>query len=350
MLPARYLAPADPTMGETGLAAAPGLRAEQGRGFMAKKSRKAAKTATTQGEVGPRQPCPCGSGRRYKACHGAKDGVAPYVVRSFEGLPHECDWIALREFVAAALAPVTLRDGAFDGAGDGRSVFVSTLLPGLVPAMVRDDSDVWLALQVTQQSGDASRDFAEALRLALDGQPGDSVVMPTLPEPGPRLQDVVAPDSAFDVEIMDGYDYWFEGVDDPDGSVAATLEQLNASVDPTRRLTSVDAAYWTSVGTKEHLRWVLPYDEEATLTALARLHAANADALGADTRLVGSFRAHGLLVPVWDLPVGTGAEAVEEPAAAFAERLREVIDDTSPLSQPERAARNGLANRQLTIR
>ena len=27
------------------------------------------------------------------------------------------------------------------------------------------------------------------------------------------------------------------------------------------------------------------------------------------------FRAHGLLVPVWDLPLGTGAEALEEPAA-----------------------------------
>ena len=33
-------------------------------------------------------------------------------------------------------------------------------------------------------------------------------------------------------------------------------------------------------------------------------------------RLVGSFRAHGLLVPVWDLAVGTGAETLEEPAAA----------------------------------
>ena len=46
----------------------------------------------------------------------------------------------------------------------------------------------------------------------------------------------------------------------------------------------------------------MPHDEEALLDALARLHAAGADQLIADTRLVGSFRAHGLLVPVWDLP------------------------------------------------
>ena len=26
---------------------------------------------SAEGEVGPRQPCPCGSGKRYKACHGA---------------------------------------------------------------------------------------------------------------------------------------------------------------------------------------------------------------------------------------------------------------------------------------
>jgi hypothetical protein len=75
-----------------------------------------------------------------------------------------------------------------------------------------------------------------------------------------------------------------------------------------------------------------------------------ADGLGVDSRLVGSFRAHGLLVPVWDLPVGTAAEALETPAADFAQRLASALDDTSPLSMGQRAARAGLANRQVTIR
>ena len=95
---------------------------------------------------------------------------------------------------------------------------------------------------------------------------------------------------------------------------------------------------------------MLPYDEEKLLTALARLHSADADRLGPDSRLVGSFRAHGLLVPVWDLPLGTGAEALEEPAGRFAERLGEAMHDDSPLSERERSARSGLANRQITIR
>ena len=69
-----------------------------------------------------------------------------------------------------------------------------------------------------------------------------------------------------------------------------------------------------------------------------------------DGRFVGMFRAHGLLTPVWDLPVGTGAEAVEEPAARFADDLAEALADESDLSSDERAARSGLANRQVTIR
>lgn len=317
---------------------------------MGKRARIANRTTAVGGQVGPRQPCPCGSGRRYKACHGSSDVSTPYVVRSFEGLPGECDWVALREFVPAALAPVSLRADAYDGEAQGRSVSAATLLPGLTPALIRDNSDIWFAVQVTHQSGDPSRDFAEALRLALAGAPGGSVVMTTLPGPGLRLQDVVDPDSDFTVNVLAGFDFWFENVNDVDGSVASTLETLNSSIDPTSRLASVDAAYWTSVGSKEHLRWVQPHDEESMLTALARLHAAGADDLGPDTRLVGSFRAHGLLVPVWDLPVGMGADALEAPAAAFAERLGDALALPGALSDAERAARNGLANRQITIR
>lgn len=272
------------------------------------------------------------------------------MVRTFEGLNGECDWVALREFVPAGTAPLTFAADAFDGAAEGRTAVAASVLPGIAPALVRDNGEVWLATQVAHQSSDPSRDFAEALRLGLEAEPGDSVVMDGLPGPGPRLQDVLDPTAAFEVAVLDGYDFWFDGVEDTDGTVAATLENLNASIDPSSRLTSVDAAYWTSVGTKEHLRWVMPHDEETLLDALARLHAAGADQLLDDTRLVGSFRAHGLLVPVWDLPVGTGADAVEEPAAAFAERLGEALAESTPLTEVERSARNGLANRQITIR
>jgi hypothetical protein len=94
----------------------------------------------------------------------------------------------------------------------------------------------------------------------------------------------------------------------------------------------------------------MPYDEDRLLDALARLHAAEEDRLTDASRLVGMFRAHGVLVPVWDLPVGTGAEALEEPAAAIAARVAALVEDTTPLTAQERSARSGLANRQVTIR
>jgi hypothetical protein len=53
---------------------------------------------------------------------------------------------------------------------------------------------------------------------------------------------------------------------------------------------------------------------------------------------------------VWDLPLGTGAEVHEETASRFAKDLAEALADTSDLTAQQRAARNGLANRQVTIR
>ena len=54
------------------------------------------------------------------------------------------------------------------------------------------------------------------------------------------------------------------------------------------------------------------------------------DAIAPGSRFVGMFRAHGLLAPVWDLPVGTGPEPLEEPAelhARIVERLTAVVGE-----------------------
>ena len=304
-------------------------------------------STSTQDEVGPRQPCPCGSGRRYKACHGSPSGPAPrYVARPFEGLAGECDLIAMREIIPAATTPLTLRPGV----GDGRTVQLCSLLPMAAPALSRSDGSIWLGLQVQHGFGDPSRDLAAVLLKALATEPGDGVVgLTDAPGEGPRLQDLVT-DDPFEVTVHEGFDYCIADADDPSGTAAAGLESANAAVNPSSRLSSVVAAYWTDVGNREHLRWVLPHDEEPLLDALARLHVAGRDRVAEGSRLVGMFRAHGLLVPVWDLVSGTGAEALEEPARQLGEDLAGALADTSPLSGDERAARSGLTNRQLTIR
>ena len=310
---------------------------------MGKSSRtKTRDQAPAAGEVGPRQPCPCGSGRRYKACHGAAGGApSVFVNRPFEGLPSECDVVALRELVPAATAPLTLKDS-------DQTVQLCSLLPMAAPAMVRDSGQIWLGLQVQHNFGDPARDLGAVLQKALATTEPGIVGLTDDPGAGPRLQDLVVGD-ALDVTVHEGFDYWIADVEDKEG-MAAALEQANASASPTARLTSVEAAYWTNVGPKEHLRWVMPEPEDELLDALARLHAAGRDELVAGSRFVGMFRAHGLLAPVWDLPVGTGPEPLEEPAETFARQLQEALADDTALTAEQRSARSGLANRQVTIR
>ena len=324
---------------------------------MAKKSRS--RKPTTQdaggspnaaGEVGPRQPCPCGSGRRFKACHGSATGAERlFVARPFEGLSGEADLIAMREILAAATSPVQLvaTEGA-EGA-EGRTVLLCSLLPMAAPALVRDDGSIWLGLQVQHSFADPSRDLGAVLEKALTAEKGTLVGLTDPPGPGPRLQDLLV-DGPLEVTVHEGFDYWVADVEDPTGTVAASLESANQAAHLSRRLAGVEAAYWTDVGTREHLRWVMPHDEEPLLDALARLHAAGEDEVAPGSRLVGMFRTHGRVVPVWDLPSGTGAAVLEEPAARFGAALEAALADPRPLDGAERAARSGLTNRQLTIR
>jgi len=164
------------------------------------------------------------------------------------------------------------------------------------------------------------------------------------------LQDLLDPAAALEIRIHQGFDFWLDGEQERTAEVAESMERANEAVVPTTRLESVEAAYWCDIGGRRHLRWVLPHDEEALLAALARLAAADQDGLGEGSRYVGSFRADGLMVPVWDLAADTEAGAVEEPAAAFAVRLGAAMADAKPLDGAQRRALAELRSRQLTLR
>lgn len=298
--------------------------------------------------VGPRQPCPCGSGKRYKLCHGrAQRRERPATVtRPFEGLPAERDWVALRELVPAATVPVRLRGEHAD-----RDVLIATVLPFAVPGLVRPDGAIWLGLQVEPAgSDDPSRDLAATLLRALEAKPGDYVGPDDQRPDGPRLQDLLDLDAPFDVAVHEDFGFWTAGEEEPEAEIAASKERADAAAYPTSRLSTVDAAYWCRVGDRWHLRWVRAEEEEKLLDAFARLAAADSAGVGEGSRLVGSFRAHGLVVPVWDLAPETPAAAVEEPAAALGRNLAEALTETGPLTTEQRRARAGLVSRQVTLR
>jgi hypothetical protein len=312
-----------------------------------KKSSPPVATADTDVPVvGLREPCPCGSGRRYKACHG-KAAAAAFTgpSRPFAGIASECDIVAMREVVPAASAPLTLV-----GPNADRKVSLVTVLPSAWPALVRQDGHILLALQVNVGSGDASRDLANALLAALETEPGLPVPLGRVTSDSPRLQDLIDTETPLDITVFDNFDFWLDSETEVTDDVRASLDRAGAYAHPTVRLAAGAAAYWTQIGEKEHLRWFMPYEEEALLNALARLHAAGEDSLGEGTRVVGMFRSQGLVCPVWDLPLGTGADAIEQPAKDFATRLTAALAVTAPLTDSERRARAGLTTRQVTLR
>lgn len=275
---------------------------------------------------------------------------APFVARPFEGLTGETDWVAMREVVPAATATVTFAEGAV--ASDGpQSATVTTVLPLGWAGLRRADGPVMVALQTGSSTGDGSRDVAQVLMataLAEAGTPLPSAPLATARTP--RLQDVLDPAAPFEVTVHQGFDYWVPDTGDLDEDGKEALEQANAEAVPTTRLEAAPSAYWCRIGERAYLRWVLPHDEDAATDALARLHAASAASLGEGTRLLGAFRACGLLVPVWDLDPALAGADYEAAVGQVAVRLDDALAETGPLSAEERRARSGLLSRQVTLR
>lgn len=295
--------------------------------------------------VGPREPCPCGSGRRYKACHGQQAARAQtrLVARPFEGIAGEPDLIAMATLVPAATIGLRLADGT--------AITAATLLPMAWPALHRADGELMLGMQIAGGSGDPSRDMAAALQEAQGLPVGTPVLSVSRPGVGPRLQDLLDASAEPSVTMHDGFAFWLEGAaGEPSDEIASSLERADEAIVPTARLTGVQAAYWCRIGTKEHLRWVLPEAEEKLLDAFAQLSVADELGVGPGTKYIGSFRAHGLLVAVWDLAPGDEAADVEESALAFRTRLDAALEHAGELSAQERRARADLTGSQVTLR
>jgi len=291
---------------------------------------------------------PRGSGRSAPAAAKA----APYVRRPFEGLPSETDWVAIREILPAATASVRLADSVIaEGPDDAPSeVVIATVLPMAWPGLHRADGTVFVATQSGSASGDASRDLASAVLATRALPPGAPLQQaPAVTADTPRLQDLLADGQDFDVTVHEGFDFWV-GEADLEDDAKASLERANESVVPTTRIEGVESAYHVVIGDRAYIRMVLGDDEDPATGALARLHAAGEDALGEGTRLLGAFRACGLLVPVVEVPVDSDPADHTAAVAQWRDRYAVALANDAALTAEERRARAGLLSRQVTLR
>lgn len=271
--------------------------------------------------------------------------------RPFAGLAAECDLVAMREFVPSATAPLPLADGI----DTARELSVVTVLPGAVSALTRPGEDGaagtgLVGMQVQAHAEDPGAELAAATLWAAGAEDGESLMAAEYDGDTRPVAEVLRADADLDITVHSDFQWWLERAVESSPQIEQAIAQANELMMPSARLEGVRAAWWVDAGERAHLRWVRPEDEDALMLALARVHAAEGLTLGEGSRFAGSFRAHGLLVPVFDLDRDKHPQEWTEATVALGARLDEALADDSPMTSAERRSRDGLRARQVTLR
>ncbi|WP_042377822.1 DUF5926 family protein [Gordonia alkanivorans] len=271
--------------------------------------------------------------------------------RPFAGLASECDFVALRTFVASATARLELTEPA-DTRND---VSLVTILPGAGPALAREYNGATEGLVGLQTEPDRMApavELAAAIAWAAHAEAGSEFDLESTDE-SPSLDEVLKADAILDITVHQDFSWWFpEGTDVP-AEIAPMFERANDSVLPTARLvveSGSGAPWWVDAGERAHLRWIRPEPEDDLMAAMARLHAAGRLTMGEGSRFAGSFRTHGLLVPVFDLDNEMHHEEWQAGLNQLDQWLGEALADSSELTIAERSSRDGIRGRQVTLR
>ena len=152
--------------------------------------------ATADVPDNPRRPCPCGSGRRYKACHGAADAADMIVTRPFTGLAAEtailvvfsAGWLAAGgrpgtagklALLAIAAVAMGMQSAAVRRLGQMSSTYLTSTLTGIVAGLV-----------TRQRPAGLGRSLGSLAAIVV-GAAGSSVVAADVPDWLPLL--VLAP-------------------------------------------------------------------------------------------------------------------------------------------------------------
>ena len=308
-----------------------------------------------------------GSNRAERmAARKARHAVAAAPARPFRRCPAaECDLVALRAFVAAATAQVTWAKG-FDAKNEAD---FATILPGAVPGLIRTrDGAYWgekggnpgdkdgkvtqglVALQTDPEPTDLVGSLTSALTWAANGEPGADYSASATDK---TLDQIVDPKAPLDISVYGNFEWWFADDAQLTPQIKAMLERANETIMPTTRMkpkSGIGAPWWVDAGEKAHVRWVRPEPEDALMDAMAKMNAADHLTLGEGSRFAGSFRTHGLLVPVFDLDPEKHSNEWQAGLDQFDEWLTEALADKSELTPDEKGARKGIIARQVTLR
>lgn len=286
--------------------------------------------------------------KKVNPARPARPVIMP-VARPFEGISGEANLVSMREIIPAATLPAETTEQF-----GSRKFTFATLLPNAVPALVRTDGEILVALQTRSHTADAGHDVAVALAAALqraaDVETGSAEPGPVLVDvrdAAPKLQDMVA--STGDLRVEKDFGYWLaEGVDEAE-DVRAAIEESAKSLIPTVAVEGVPATFWHDMG-RQFVRWVRTEDESALFTALARLQVKDELTLGEGSHFIGAFRACGLTIPVFEFPTGVDPSTLSAPVQDLQAKLASVLADKSALSDDERRVRAGLVSRQVSLR
>lgn len=307
-------------------------------------------TATELPAVGMREPCPCGSSKRYKNCHGRQREEAAFIARPFAGIAGEAEVVAMLDLLASATADVALRAG--NGIVDGMRLTLATLLPGGSSAYRAAPDHVIVGLQAQVHSADRSADVAHAVTTAASAGVGDFIAAVAAPSGSPRLQDIVAGDHVVAARIHDDFVWWVDHgiIDKAEQEDSEFLADMNTSFTPASRLSCGLPAYFLPTPERPQVRMVLADDESPATDAFARLVAAGGDSLGDGSKWLGNFRTCGLLAPVWDVPMTWTAAEADAAVASFLLRYSAAVAAAAPLSSEERRSRAAVTGKFVTLR
>jgi hypothetical protein len=293
--------------------------------------------------VGQREPCPCGSTKRYKNCHGRDRDQAVFIARPFEGVNGEAELLALSELLASATAEVKVQKEI----DPSIRVTFCTLLPGSAAAFRAAADSIVVGLQTTVHSPDRSADIAGAILTAAQASVGEFVAATPVASTALRLQDLLDPGTPVVAAVHNTFNWWRDH-DVISGEDEEMLADMNASFVPATRIAA--AAYFLPSPERPQVRMVLPDDEVAGTDAFARLVASGGDSLADGSRWLGNFRTCGLLAPVWDVPQSWDSDQAQTALSAFLERYEQVRGDTTPLTSQQRQARAAVVGKFVTVR